>query len=87
MTLHEFPHVADHRKEHLDYLTHVKLFIDGYENGQKDLTAEMLKFLSQWWIDHVSESDMNYGCGSNQGIYLQISPVSLTSDLLNIPLY
>ena len=61
MTLHEFPHVADHRKEHLDYLTHVKLFIDGYENGQKDLTAEMLKFLSQWWIDHVSESDMNYG--------------------------
>ena len=61
MTFHDYPQYSDHRKEHSVYLSNIKLFLEGYEKKQENLTMEMLKFLSKWWIDHVSESDMNYG--------------------------
>jgi len=61
MATYDYPKFADHRQEHSDYLSHVNQFLDSHEKGSADLTKGMLKFLSKWWVDHVSKSDMEYG--------------------------
>ena len=60
MTLYEFPKYLDHRKEHTDYLSKINVFLDGYEKGQDDLPKDMLMFLTTWWRDHTSGSDMDF---------------------------
>ena len=61
MTVYEYPKYLDHRKEHTEYLSHINLFLKGYEEGSKTLTMEMLRFLSKWWLEHTSDSDMDFG--------------------------
>lgn len=61
MTIYKFPNYLDHRKEHTEFLSKINPFLNGYEEGRKELTMEMLQFLSTWWRDHTSGSDMEFG--------------------------
>ena len=61
MALYGFPKYTRHREEHTEYLANVNRFVEQFEAGSSSLTTDMLKFISQWWLDHTSGSDLEFG--------------------------
>jgi hemerythrin len=58
MRSHGYPGLDLHIEEHRRFTA--KLFDLIMTNVQRDNSAEMLVFLQNWLIDHVSRSDMDY---------------------------
>lgn len=55
-----YPLFQNHRKEHGLYLKKLGEFLDAYEKDEAGLPGEINAFLEQWWLKHVSESDLRY---------------------------
>ena len=49
-----------HIGEHEDYFGEMEKFVEDYGKGSETLTDEVLKFLTGWWVEHVSNSDMKF---------------------------
>ena len=60
LELHGYPDLITHRKLHdafIDTLLHLDL---DYLNGKVDITNDLLAFLENWFVTHVTGADQRY---------------------------
>lgn len=57
---HAFPRFVEHNATHLNYMKEVERFIHDFKANTEGLSDEMLDYLTHWWREHVSRSDMEY---------------------------
>ena len=62
---------AEHKKQHQFYRDQVAEFQKEIENGDYQLIfTTMSKFLKEWWIFHINNSDFEYSdCFNKHGLY------------------
>ena len=53
----DYPKLYEHQREHENLRRQT---LDFYENLTADSAHDMLKFLGDWWCDHMEESDKAY---------------------------
>ena len=61
MILHEYPGYETHHKEHSQFVAEVTSFSEAFQNGTKGLSEEVLSFLKEWYIRHITLSDVKFG--------------------------
>lgn len=52
--------LATHKLAHRDFIKKIAKFRDDYLAGQLCLSIEIMKFLSDWLISHIQDSDLKY---------------------------
>jgi hemerythrin len=55
-----YPDSEGHLQEHSSFDEKVCLFEDDFNSGKQDLTINVLKFLSDWLVNHINGSDRKY---------------------------
>lgn len=55
-----YPLFSSHRKEHLAYIKRTGEFITALEKDEATLSEDILKFLCEWWQNHIINSDLKY---------------------------
>ena len=55
-----YPNSEEHVQEHSSFDDKVLLFEEDFNTGKQDLTLEVLKFLSDWLVNHINGSDRKY---------------------------
>ena len=60
MMENEYPLFLSHRKEHLAYIKKMGSLITALENKEPGLVEQMLSYLSDWWQNHIIQSDLRY---------------------------
>jgi hemerythrin-like metal-binding protein len=55
-----YPLFISHRKEHLTYIKRTGEFIISLEQDKAALSEDILKFLCQWWQNHIINSDLKF---------------------------
>jgi hemerythrin-like metal-binding protein len=55
-----YPDTQNHKREHANFLKRTALFIEEFESGKKELTADVMDFLGEWWRDHILGADKRY---------------------------
>jgi hemerythrin-like metal-binding protein len=55
-----YPLFISHRKEHFTYIKKTGEFIIALEKDEAALSGKILKFLCQWWQNHIINSDLKY---------------------------
>ena len=61
MILHEYPGYEAHHKEHSRFVAEVTSFSKAFKNGTEGLSEEILSFLKEWYIRHITLSDVRFG--------------------------
>ncbi|MBF0227186.1 MAG: hemerythrin family protein [Desulfobacterales bacterium] len=56
----DFPLFLSHSQEHQKYMVKIGEFISSFEEEKTNLSTDILLFLREWWINHISETDMKY---------------------------
>ena len=56
----DYPLIGQHSNAHLGYIKKMDLFIQDFSENRPELPGEILKFLTQWWTEHVTRVDMDY---------------------------
>lgn len=55
-----YPEFKEHRHYHMEYIYEVSMFnLNFFDVGKKD-TLKVLKFLRDWWINHIQNIDRKY---------------------------
>ena len=57
---HGYDELAAQKAEHRAYRIKVVALCQETMSQQESVPAELLRFLSTWWLDHILESDMQY---------------------------
>ncbi|MFC1742495.1 bacteriohemerythrin [Candidatus Riflebacteria bacterium] len=57
----QFPEYYIHLEEHEKFKEKVKNFIEEWEQGKILLSVEVLKFLTEWFCNHIQKVDKKYG--------------------------
>ncbi|MBN1531340.1 MAG: hemerythrin family protein [Spirochaetes bacterium] len=60
MTLYDYPRLAAHKEEHQKLTAQVAEFNERYRSGGAPFSLELMVFLKDWLINHISGSDMAY---------------------------
>jgi hemerythrin-like metal-binding protein len=55
-----YAETQEHKKEHAYFVQRVLEFMDEFEQGNLDISTDMMKFLSDWLITHIKGSDRKY---------------------------
>lgn len=58
--------LAQHLASHRNYWQHIHDFKVRQEQEQIDVGAELLDFLTQWWLSHIQQTDFEFGQKLNQ---------------------
>ncbi len=57
----DYPHSNFHREEHKKLIDQVSKFQTEFETNKKGISIEVMRFLKQWLIDHISGTDKELG--------------------------
>jgi len=57
----DYPNAEKHRAEHQQLIEDVLRFKTNHEAHKIGLTVELMKFLKEWLINHISGTDMDLG--------------------------
>ena len=55
-----YPRLGQHSSAHLGYIKKMDFFIQDFSENRQGLTVEILEFLTQWWMEHITHVDMDY---------------------------
>lgn len=55
----KYARLREHVIEHDQMIRRTRLYYQEFKDGVYD-SAQMLKFLKDWWVRHITESDMNF---------------------------
>jgi hemerythrin len=55
-----YPDTAAHTLEHANFVKKIAQFEDDYHSGHLSLSIDIMRFLSDWLLRHISGSDMRY---------------------------
>jgi hemerythrin len=58
---HGYPELESHREEHQTFVTQTAYFIATYREGGASLKSDILLFLKEWLVEHISKSDGAFG--------------------------
>lgn len=61
MIEYEYPEYETHNQEHSKFVTEVTSFSDAFKDGTSGLAEEMLSFLKEWYIRHITLTDIKFG--------------------------
>lgn len=56
-----YPDSAAHKKEHQFLIKEVMTFKEKLDNGQTAVSVKLIDFLKDWLLNHISETDKQYG--------------------------
>ena len=57
---YEYPDLASQKEEHTAYRIKVVAFCQSTISYEDSVPTELLKFMHDWWLNHILESDMKY---------------------------
>ncbi len=57
MLEYDFPHTAEHKEKHREFTERSIEFLIAYTEDKKELTREVLDFLTDWWTSHIKGTD------------------------------
>jgi len=60
MSKYNFPGLAEHKKQHEDFVSKVAETKKQYEEGAIMLTIPLIDFLTNWVTEHILKSDSGY---------------------------
>ncbi len=60
MSLFSYPLMAQHKKEHADLVAQIKDFQKKFLAGEAGLSIQLMNFLRDWLVNHISGTDMKY---------------------------
>jgi len=69
MSAHSYPKLKEHVRYHKQYIHKVAMLNVEFFNYEPKAFEDIIKFLKQWWFNHIKTMDMDY---KN---YIQGSPV------------
>ncbi len=55
-----YPEQAGHKEMHSKLVEQVVHFQEQFNNGEKDVSLELMEFLKDWLIKHIKKTDMQY---------------------------
>ncbi len=55
-----YPRIGQHKKAHENLLSRVHMFKNMYAHGTPNIESEILCFLKDWLLNHISKTDMEY---------------------------
>ncbi len=58
--LHDYPASEEHFAHHKKLVEQVLKFKNDFDNGDADITNEMMNFLKDWLMDHILKEDKKY---------------------------
>lgn len=61
MIIHEYPDYEEHHREHSKFVAEVTSFSEAFRSGTKGLSEEILSFLKEWYIRHITLTDVKFG--------------------------
>ena len=61
MIEYDYPDYDDHRDAHLTFVRDVTDFTEAFRNGKKGLSVEILDYLKEWYLSHITSVDAKYG--------------------------
>ena len=61
MVKHHYPEFGEHHKEHEAFRIKVAGFYKDFLAGDETLASDVVKFMTQWIADHVTNTDKKYG--------------------------
>ncbi|OGP53639.1 MAG: hemerythrin [Deltaproteobacteria bacterium RBG_13_52_11] len=56
-----YPETDNHKKEHNDFEQKVSAFEADFKEGRQSLSKDIIRFLSDWLVEHIKRSDKKYG--------------------------
>ncbi len=62
----QYPALEIHKNEHAIFIAKVNGFIQEFHADNLSLNQEMLEFLKNWLIDHIMQTDKEYGAFLNE---------------------
>lgn len=60
MEKHGYPEISSHREEHNDLALKVKFFHKAFQDGQVQITKNLVGMLKNWVEKHIKETDRRY---------------------------
>jgi hemerythrin-like metal-binding protein len=60
MRLHDYPDLAPHKAEHDALTAKVVKFQNDFQQGQVNMSVQLLQFLKNWLEGHIRGSDQKY---------------------------
>ena len=61
MQTHYYPDLEEHERQHLDMTRHVVELIASHRAGKGVKTPDLMNFLRDWLVDHISVEDKKFG--------------------------
>jgi len=55
-----YPDTQNHKREHASFIKRTAAFIEEFEVGKRELTADVMDFLGEWWGEHILGADKRY---------------------------
>jgi hemerythrin len=52
--------LANHKLQHQKFVEKIQEFRHKYESGQLGLSIEVMQFLSDWFVNHIKRTDVEY---------------------------
>jgi len=60
MKQHGYEEYEEHRQEHMVFTDQMDMYRDGFEGGSMKVTANVLEFLRNWLLTHITGTDRGY---------------------------
>ena len=57
MREHGYVGIESHIDQHNDFIIKSVEYLIEYSNGKEELTEEVLEYLTDWWLNHISHTD------------------------------
>jgi hemerythrin-like metal-binding protein len=60
LTRHDYEDLADHEREHRTFTDQIDYYRDRFEAGAMDISPEVMAYLRDWLLKHITVSDRAY---------------------------
>jgi hemerythrin len=61
MARYRYPKLAEHKAEHEAFVSKVKKFQLDFEAGNATMSIDLMKFIKDWLVTHITGTDMQMG--------------------------
>jgi len=61
MMVNGYPEYKDHKKKHGDFVDRIQDFKNQYTKGNSKITIELVNFLKDWLVNHITTVDKQLG--------------------------